>query len=88
MESILQADVFFFVTSIFVVVLTVVLAIAGFYLIRAMKSFSDIATILKNGVTQAESELAEMSFEIQESPLFGFLFGRKKRKRADKNHNK
>ncbi len=90
MEQVIQADIFFFITSIFVVVLILVLGIAGFYLIRAMRNFSIISQTLKDAVIDADDELRDMVSDVRQSTLFRFIFGRsvkhseKKRKQATK----
>lgn len=79
MEPILQSQIFFFITSIFVVVLTVVLVIAGFYIIRILKNFSDISKTLKSAVDEAHGELGRMGEHVRESKLYTFFFGKKKK---------
>jgi len=87
MESILQADIFFFITSIFVIILILVLCITGYYLIKAMRNFSIISETLKGAVEDAGDELREMVSDVRESTLFRFIFGTKKtRKEYTKKH--
>lgn len=78
MNSLIQADIFFFITSIFIVILTVVLAIGGYYFVRAMKNFHRISDILRNYTEDTEDELRDIGEHIQESPIFTFIFGRRK----------
>jgi hypothetical protein len=81
MEPILKSEIFFFITSIFVVVFTAVFIIFGFYLIRIMKNFSDISEQLKNSANNAEKELRDMSVHVRESPIFNFIFGKRKNRK-------
>ena len=87
MESILKSEIFFFIASISTILLTVILVIFGFYLIKAMKNFSDISKKLKGTVDGACNSFGEVGDRILESSLFSFIFGKsskRKRKGADK----
>jgi hypothetical protein len=87
MESILQADIFFFITSIFVIILILVLCASGYYLVKAMRNFSIISETLKGAVEDTDDELREMVSDVRESTLFRFIFGAKKmRKEYTKKH--
>ncbi|HUC88892.1 MAG TPA: hypothetical protein VMR49_02570 [Candidatus Paceibacterota bacterium] len=81
MEPILKSEIFFFISSIFVAILTVVLIFFGYYLIKAMKNFSEISEKLKNTVNSTEKELHDMSMHVRESPIFNFIFGKRKNKK-------
>lgn len=82
MEAILNSEIFFFITSIFVVILTIVLIVCGFYLIRIMRNFSHISDQLKKTVDGTVSSLEEVGDSIKESSIFNFFFGKKKRKNS------
>ena len=79
MESILKSEIFFFISSISVVLITVIFIIIGFYLIKIMKNFSHISESLKNTVDGATSSLEEVGEHIKESPMFTFFFGKKRK---------
>ena len=79
MQEVLQSQIFFFITSIFVVVLIVMAIICGFYIIRILKNFSDISKTLKNTVDEAHGELSRMGEHVRESKLYTFFFGKKKK---------
>jgi hypothetical protein len=51
METLIHADIFFFVTTLLVIVITIVLAFAGFYVVRILKDMKAIS-----GKVQEESE--------------------------------
>lgn len=84
MEPILKSEIFFFIASISVILFTVILVVFGFYLIKTMKNFSDISKKLKGTMDEAYSSLNEVGERVSESPLFSFLFGKKKVKRKNK----
>jgi len=81
MESVLKADIFFFISSISVVIITLVLLVAGFYFIKILRNFYKISNILKNYTESAERELRELGDHVRQSPLFTFIFGRERVKR-------
>lgn len=81
MESFIKADIFFFISSISVIIFTVFFIIIGFHLAKVMKNFSHISEKLKNAVDDADSELREMSEHVRESAIFNFIFGKKKVKK-------
>ena len=88
MESILKSDIFFFISSISVVILTLVLLVAGFYFVKILINFYKISTILKNYTQNTEGELREMGEHIRPSRLFTFFFGKEKVKRETEKHYK
>jgi hypothetical protein len=89
MESILKADIFFFISSISVVIITLVLLVAGFYFIKIIRNFYKISNILKDYTENANKELRDMGDHVRNSPLFTFLFGKaKKGKSSEKNYKK
>jgi hypothetical protein len=75
MESIIHADIFFFITTIAVIVGTVVIAWGGFYLIQSFRNFRDISRTLKRGVDNAEENIEDLYHDIEESSIFRFIFG-------------
>jgi len=48
MEEILKADIFFFISSIFVVIISVVLLIALYYLIKILRDVKEISKNVNN----------------------------------------
>ena len=81
MQSILKSDIFFFISSISIILITVIFIIIGVYLIRIMKNFSEISEKLKQSVDDATDELRDMSEHVRESAVFRFIFGHKKNKK-------
>jgi uncharacterized membrane protein len=84
MESILRSDIFFFITSICVILITLVFLIAGFYFIKMLRNFYKISSILKNYTEDTKNELRDLSHHIRHSPLFTFIFGKEKVKKETK----
>ena len=81
MEPILKSEIFFFITSISVIIITIIFGIAGFYLIKIMKNLSNISDKLKRAADSVESNMEEIGDRVKESPIFTFIFGKKKAKR-------
>ena len=81
MESIIKADVFFFISSIAIVLMTVMFVIAMFYLIKIMKDFAHISEALRGTVDGATHSLEEIGDHIKGSPIFRFFFGKKRNKK-------
>lgn len=88
MESILKSDVFFFITSIAVVIFTLVFLIAGFYFIKILRNFYKISKILKKNVESVDENLRELGEQIRQSKLFTFLFGKEKIKKDPERRSK
>jgi hypothetical protein len=88
MESILKSDIFFLITSISVVIITLVLLVAGFYFIKILRNFYKISNILKNYTESTEAELKDVASHIRQSSLFTFFFGKEKTKSEPEKHYK
>jgi len=86
MGNLIHADIFFFITSIAVILLTILLILAFVYLIQILKNFRDISEIIKNGATKASMHIEDLSNSVVNNPIFRFIFGKKKttKKRAKK----
>lgn len=88
MESILKSDIFFFIASISVTIVTIVFLVAGFYFIRMIRNFYKISETLRMYTKDTENELKEMGSHIRQSPLFTFIFGKEKVKRESERSSK
>lgn len=85
MEPVLKSEIFFFISSVAVILFTVVFIIFGFYLIKIMRNFSHISDKLKKGVDNASASLEEVGENIKESKLFSFIFGSQKKNKKSRN---
>ena len=88
MESILRSDIFFFITSISVIIISVFVLVALFYFIKMLRNFYKISATLRNLTDSTESELREMGQHVRQSPLFTFIFGKEKVKREPERSSK
>jgi hypothetical protein len=85
METLIHADIFFFITSVAMVVLTLLLIVGLFYFLQILRNFRDISNTLKKGVDHASNHLEDLVETMSHNPVFRFLFGRKK---ASKKYSK
>lgn len=88
MESILKSDIFFFITSISVVVLTLFSLVALFYFIKILRNFYKISNILKKYTEDTTNELGNIGQHIRQSKLFTFFFGKEKIKKEPERSTK
>jgi hypothetical protein len=58
METVLKADIFFFVTTIAVVAITFVVIVALYYCIKLMRTLADISALVRD-----EAELIKNDFD-------------------------
>jgi hypothetical protein len=78
MDTFIQADIFFFVTTIFVIILVIVLAIAGFYIIRILRNLRDVSEIVKSETQHIAGDVENLRSDLKRTgfslPLiFGFF---------------
>ncbi len=74
MSSILQADIFFFISSIATVLLTVLISVLLFYLIKASRNLQELSEALKNGYNESEEFVTDLVERFERNILFRFLF--------------
>ncbi|MCX6754533.1 MAG: hypothetical protein NTU81_01755 [Candidatus Nomurabacteria bacterium] len=88
MESILRSDIFFFITSISVIIITIFLLVALFYFIKMLINFYKISVILRKYTEATDNGLRDIGSHIRQSPLFTFIFGKEKIKKEPERHSK
>lgn len=84
MNSILQADIFFFISTIAVVIFSVLLIIVIYYLRETLQNFRDISRTLKNGVNNASEKVGDAFSDVEDSSIYKFIFGKKRKKKKSK----
>lgn len=87
MDTLFKADIFFFITSIAVVLITLFLLVVLFRFIGILNDFKSITNKLKQGVGAASDNIVELIENINGNSFFRFIFGKKKssRKREKKD---
>lgn len=74
MESLIQADIFFFISSISFIILTVLLSIALFYFIKTGKNLFFLSEKLKNHFQNTEEYFFNLKENLENNPILRFLF--------------
>ena len=83
MNTLLQSQSFFFISSIGFVFLWILAAIFLFYLIRATHTFSRILEQIEKDIDNLGDTTKEMLEEVRDNTVFNFLFRKKKKRRSD-----
>lgn len=84
METLLKADIFFFVTTICVVFISIFLIILLARLSKFMESLRALSEKLKEKVEDVGEEAEELLEKIEDSFIFRLLFWGKKKTRKKK----
>lgn len=86
METLIHADIFFFVTTIAVVLISIALLIILFYVIRSVRKFDMWIEKIGGHIEGASADVQEIVREIRENVLFVMLqkLGGKKRRKTIK----
>lgn len=85
MDTLLQSQVFFFISSVGFITLWIMVGIFLFYLIRATNTFSRILEQVEKDVDSMGDTTKEMLEDMRDSAIFNFMFGKKRRKIKRKN---
>ena len=75
MNTLIHADIFFFITAISVVILTVGLGVALFYVIRILKNVNQISATVKEESDNIKEDIGILRKEIREEGFkMGYVF--------------
>lgn len=80
MDTTMQMQLFFFISSIGFIILGILSAFMLFYAISAFRSFARIMKVVERDIHSIGDTTKEMIEDVRESVLFRFLFQGKKRK--------
>jgi len=83
MDTLLQMQVFFFISSVGFVFLWILVAIFLFYLVRAMNTFSRIMDRIEKDMNNLSDSTKDLFEDMRNSIIFNFLFGKKRKHRKD-----
>jgi len=84
MEPIYKSEVFFFISSISVIVITTIFLISGIYFIKILKNLSKMTGKIKRAVDNVEYDLSEIGDRVKDSQVFNFVFGKNKKQKQQK----
>lgn len=87
MESLIKVDIFFFISSVATIILTALVSVLLFYLIKASKNLYTIAQALKDGFKESEEFVLDLKERLEDNMIFRLFFplARKRRRHARKN---
>lgn len=78
MESIIHADIFFFISSIGFVLIAVASIVLIIYLVALIRTLVAIARKIEDRVDEASEEMREFLDRLYDSALLRLFFGKKK----------
>ncbi len=73
MDSVLKSDLFFFITSIAVVLVSAVLIVIMVYIVRIMRDIKDIASTLKQQTDALSDDIDEFRSKVKEGSWTKFI---------------
>ena len=86
METLMKADIFFFISSVALIVLTIFVSIILCYLIKASRNLYMLSEELQERFAESEEFVAELKERLEDNPIFRFFFPRwRRRKRSAGN---
>lgn len=89
METIMKADIFFFISSVSLVILTILLCVVFFYLIKAGRNLYIISEKLHQHFKNSEEFVFDLKERLEENILFRLFFppSRRRKHSSKKNTN-
>lgn len=85
MDSVMKADIFFFISSIAVIVLTAGALVAEYYIVRSLQRIERFAERVEEKMYAASEEVQEIGSGIKESFIYNLIFKKKKRAKTTKH---
>lgn len=73
----MKADIFFFITTIAVVFLSILLGVALYYIITTFRRLRTLCEKVEQNIDIANIHVKEITTKIKESFLFNLIFGKK-----------
>jgi len=83
MNTLLQSQVFFFISSIGFVLLWIMVVVFLFYLVRVARAFSRIMDKIERHINTVGDVTREMLSDMKDNPIFKFFFNKKRKSRKD-----
>jgi uncharacterized protein YoxC len=83
MDTLLQSQVFFLISSVGFVLLWIFVVIFLFYLIRVASALSRITEKFEKNIDHIGDTTKELLNEMRDNIIFKFLFGKKRKSRKD-----
>ncbi len=92
MTEVLQANIFFFITSVAVVVFTVLVCVAVYYVIRILRTVDKIVERIDSGSETIAEDISQLRSYIAEGSLISQIVGlfvktkKRSRRRQDEDN--
>ena len=83
MDTLIQANIFFFITSIAVIAISFFVVLLVIKLKKLVTSLNDLVDKLKNTSDYVSDEAKDLLEDIKQSPIFRFIFPRRKKRTSD-----
>ncbi len=87
MESLMKADIFFFISSIATIVFTILVSILLVYLIKAGKNLYKLSEILKSSYNDSEEFIGELKERLEGNMIFRMFFPPIRKRRISKSND-
>lgn len=84
METLIQANIFFFISSIGFIIITILLSVVLFYFIKAGKNLSILSEKLQESFDNSEEFILELKERLENNPILNFFFPLIKKKKVVK----
>ncbi len=81
METLVKADIFFFIASIATVILTVLISLLLFYLVKAGRNLYLLSEALKSEFKESDEFIEELKERLENNFVFRFFFPPVRRKK-------
>ncbi|OHA97296.1 MAG: hypothetical protein A3C63_01085 [Candidatus Zambryskibacteria bacterium RIFCSPHIGHO2_02_FULL_39_82] len=83
----MKADIFFFISSVATVILSVLVSVLLFYFIKAMENLYILSETLKGGLRESEEFVVELKERLENNMIFRLFFppSRRRRRVIDKD---
>ena len=81
MDTLMKADIFFFISSVATVILTILLAVALFYFILAGRGLYDISKKLQTHFKESEEFIFDLKDRLESNLLFRMFFSSKSKRK-------
>ena len=73
METLIHADIFFFITSVAVGILSAVLIIIAVYVVRIMNDIKHISTIARDQADALKQDIEDLREQLKQNERWGLL---------------
>lgn len=82
-ETIMKADIFFFVATICMIIFTVLLSIALIYFIYILKDIKKATGKIDSNIEKAKKKILIVQEKIASHPLVNMFFSKKKKRKTE-----